>query len=148
MEQGFAYEKQPKKTKTLIEYSSILFLHYGFNKEKNKPINPTSVAMNNNIIATLDMKSEKNYHIIHIAETLKHLLWEQEIICKPSAKHWLAFCLILNQSNFISTSTFIKDDPALEIIQESFFITSSSYIDQTGITPIKHSLPPALKQSK
>ena len=44
------------------------------------------------------------------------------------------FSLISNRSDFISASTFIKDDPAREIIQKSFFITSSSYIDQTFIT--------------
>lgn len=35
-----AYEKKGNKTKTLIEYSSILLLHYSFNKEKNKPNQP------------------------------------------------------------------------------------------------------------
>lgn len=42
-----AYEKKDKKkkkqalkTKTLIEYSSILLLHSGFNKEENKPNQP------------------------------------------------------------------------------------------------------------
>lgn len=33
-------KKQALKTKTLIEYSSILLLHSGFNKEKNKPNQP------------------------------------------------------------------------------------------------------------
>lgn len=38
MEQGcFIWKKKANKTKTLIEYSSILLLYSSFNKEKNKP---------------------------------------------------------------------------------------------------------------
>lgn len=33
-------KKKANQTKTLIEYSSILLLHSGFNKEKNKPNQP------------------------------------------------------------------------------------------------------------
>lgn len=55
-------EAVANKTKTLIEYSSILLLHSRFNKEKTNPISPTSALMNNNIITTLYMKSERLSH--------------------------------------------------------------------------------------
>lgn len=133
-------KKRPNKTKTLIEYSSILILHSGFNKEKNKPNQPHISGY------------EQQYN--------RHIIYEKwEIIISFTSLgssstyggngrkygatvlntslcffFFFFFFLTLNQSDFISTSTFIKDDPAWKIIQKSFFITSSSYIDQTFIT--------------
>lgn len=74
MEQGFAYEKQPKKTKTLIEYSSILLLHYSFNKEKNKPNQPHISGY----------EQQYNRHI-------RYEKWEI-IISFTSLRSWSTYC--------------------------------------------------------